>query len=96
MPEAKLLYLSFQHFVDLDKRDQFDIFTLQHTFSLSRFNVTYKVLCRYPDIAELLLVSANLNTYKYASNQIGINNAIKRRNICMAFHAEREESNNNL
>ena len=78
MPEAKLLYLSFQHFVDLDKRDQFDIFTLQHTFSLSRFNVTYKVLCRYPDIVELLLVSATLNTYKYASNQIGIYNAIKR------------------
>ena len=56
MPEAKLLYLSFQHFVDLDKRDQFDIFTLQHTFSLSRFNVTYKVLCRYPDTAELALI----------------------------------------
>ena len=58
MPEAKLLYLSFQHFVDLDKRDQFDIFTLQDTFSLSRFNVTYKVLGRYPDTAEVALIKS--------------------------------------
>ena len=42
--------------MDLDKRDQFGIFTLQDTFSLSRFNVTYKVLCRYPDTAELALI----------------------------------------
>ena len=29
----KMLNLPFQHFVDLDKRDQFDIFTLQHILS---------------------------------------------------------------
>ena len=46
--------------MDLDERDQFDIFTLQDTFSFSRFNVTYKVLCRYPETAEVALIIQKL------------------------------------